>query len=542
MNRLQGATCSGECRQRTPGGQRSVVRRWFALTALPFLLLALSACGSLAPRGVVPMSTAVPGELGTDLGRIAAASTPEPGLSGFRLLPLGAFSLDARVQLAQRAQRTLDVQYYVLENDSTGRLLLRQLRDAAERGVRVRLLLDDLYTTHSQALLSDLAAYPNVQVRVFNPFCCARESGVAGRLLASLGDVRRVNHRMHNKLLIADGVMAVAGGRNIADEYFMRNEQQNFVDMDALALGDVVSQLASIFDTYWNSEVVYPLDVLWPALGTPAERRERAGAALVDAKAHTPLPANDVLGYGPVSEDFEGGRIGLIWGPARAYADPPDKRSKNNADALRGSVAFDAMMTLWTAKSELTITSPYMIPGRQGLQAFENLRKENVRVTVLTNSLAATDEPLVHTGYARYRGPLLAAGVELYELSPLRTQRNKRLGVFGSSTGSLHAKTAVVDGRTVFIGSMNLDPRSATQNTELGIFIESPQLAKELQRVINVSRLQSAYRVRLSPSGALQWLALEDGAETVHNEEPESSLWQRVYNWLISPFVPEQLL
>ena len=503
----------------------------------------LGGCGTLAPRGAVDRSIALPADANTQLGHIAKASTPpEPGLSGFRLLPLGAYSLDARIQLAKRAQHSLDVQYYVFENDSTGRLLLRQLREAAERGVRVRLLVDDLYTTNSQSLLSELSAHPNVQVRVFNPFCCARESGLVGRVLATLVEVRRINHRMHNKLFIADGARAVAGGRNIADEYFMRNEQQNFIDMDALALGDVVTQLASIFDVYWNSDVVYPLQAVWPHQGTPRERLQRFDAAVADLAEPLPLPANDILGYGPVGEAFDDRRIGLIWGSARAFADPPDKRSKSAEEALRGSVAYDAMMTIWGAKSELTITSPYLIPGKQGLQAFEALARNNVRVTVLTNSLAATDEPLVHTGYSRYREPLLRYGVDLYELSPLRTQRNKRLGMFGASLGRLHAKTAIVDGRTVFIGSMNLDPRSATQNTELGIFIESPQLARELSRVINISRLQSAYRVRIAPGGGLQWLTMDEGGEVVLTEEPESTFWLRLHNWLIAPFVPEQLL
>lgn len=520
-------------------GQRCI-GLFLALTAFAWL----AGCSTIAPRGPIEVTRALPADANTALARIAQASTPAAELSGFRLLPLGAYSLDARLQLARRAERSLDVQYYVLENDATGRSLLRQLRDAAQRGVRVRLLVDDLYTTHSQPLLSDLMAHPNVQVRLFNPFCCARSSGLAGRFAASLFDIRRVNHRMHNKLFIADGVMAVAGGRNIADEYFMRNETQNFIDMDALVLGQVVGQLVSIFDEYWNSEVVYPLEALAPPSDAPAERARRFEAATLAAAQETgPLPPTDVLGYGPVGEDLDDGRIGLLWGKARAYADPPDKRSKTAAEAARSSVAFDAMMTIWTAKHDLTITSPYLIPGQKGIQAFEALGASKVRVTVLTNSLAATDEPLVHTGYSRYRERLLHAGVDLYELSPLRTQRNKRLGMFGSSLGRLHAKTAIVDGRTVFVGSMNLDPRSETQNTELGIFVESAPLAKELTRVVSISRLQSAYRVRQrADGGGLEWLAFDEEGEMVLDQEPESSLWMRLHNLLVAPFVPEQLL
>jgi putative cardiolipin synthase len=505
--------------------------------------LALGGCTTLAPRGAVEPMSALPPDPSSPLARVTQASTPAPELTGVRLLPNGGYSLDARFELARRAQRSLDVQYYVFENDATGRSLMRALRDAAERGVRVRLLVDDLYTTRSQPLLSDLAATPNLHVRLFNPFCCARDQGIAGRVVASLFDIYRVNHRMHNKLFIADGVMAVAGGRNIADEYFMRSEAQNFIDMDALLLGGVVGQLAMIFDAYWNSEVVYPLQALVAPEGSPDERRRRFEAATAERVPVPPLPATDVLGYGPVREELDDGRLGLIWGPARAFADPPDKRNKTAEDAARASVAFDAMMTVWRAQRELTITSPYLIPGRKGIEAFQALGRNRVKVTVLTNSLAATDEPVVHTGYSRYRLPLLDAGVDLYELSPQRTQRNKRLGLFGSSIGRLHAKTAIVDGRTVFIGSMNLDPRSETQNTELGVFVDSPQLARELARVVSISRLQNAYRVRKGAGGTgLQWLALDSEGEVILDDEPESTFWMRLHNTLIAPFVPEQLL
>ena len=211
--------------------------------------------------------------------------------------------------------------------------------------------------------------------------------------------------------------------------------------------------------------------------------------------------------------------------------------------AFEMSVTNDVMMQVWQAKSDLVLTSPYMIPGEKGMESFRNLEKQKVKVTVITNSLAATDEPLVHNGYSRYRTEMLQAGVDLYELSPTRTQQTKRLGMFGTSLGRLHAKTAVIDRKTIFIGSMNLDPRSASTNTEFGMFIESPALAKELLRVINISKLDSAYRLRLDPkTGRLEWLTLEDDKEVVLGVEPESSFWLRVHNMLLGWFVPEQLL
>jgi cardiolipin synthase C len=516
--------------------------RTLAALLLGLALLGLGGCGTLPPAGPKPVSVALLPKDGGTLAAIAKASTPPGDLSGFRLLPLGPYALDARLQLIHRAIHSLDVQYYVIEDDATGRLLLRSLRDAAARDVRVRLLVDDLFTTHTDAMLRALADHPNIEVRLFNPFCCLRGSTL-GRLAGSLGDLYRVNHRMHNKLFIADGLFAVSGGRNIADEYFMLNMSSNFVDMDAFVLGAVVPQLQAIFDQYWNSDAVRPVQDIVPAAVPRAQAMAEFERLSLLEHAPPELPSVDALGYGPIAEDLDAGRVGLIWAPARAFADVPDKLRKMSPEEARAmSVSSEVRMKFWSAESDLVITSPYLIPGPLGITAFEALGRRKVKTVVITNSLAATDEPLVHTGYARYRRQLLASGVDLYEISPERTRRTKRLGMFGSSFGRLHAKTAVVDSRTVFVGSMNLDPRSDTQNTELGIFVDSPQLARELLRIINISKLQSAYRVRLDAQGNLQWLTMDDEQEMVLTEEPETSPWLRLHNLLVSPFVPEQLL
>lgn len=511
---------------------------------LAALTLALVGCASL-PAGVKgrPSQALAPVD-SSPLVAIARRASPGAALTGVRLLPLGTHSLDARLQLIARATQSLDLQYYVLDNDNSGHLLLGRLADAAARGVRVRLLVDDLYTTQTDALLRAMAALPNVEVRLFNPFAAARDSGLAGRFAASLFDIRRLNHRMHNKLMLADGAWAIAGGRNIANDYFERGTQHNFIDLDALFTGAVVADLAASFDRYWNSTVVVPIEALSPHGDTAERLRARFAALTADAlSAPLPdLPATDALGHGPIGAEFDSGRPQLIWGPALMLVDPPDKLARDADRAWADSQAFQALMKIWTASEEVIITSPYLIPGPLGISAFEALGQRRVKVTVLTNSLAATDEPLVHTGYARYRPQLLAAGVELYELSPSRSQRETRLGLLGSSTGRLHAKTAVVDGDKTFIGSMNLDPRSRTQNTELGIFVESRELADEMKRVIRISRVQNAYRVRRGADGALQWVAVDDDAEIVHHSEPESSLWLRLKNVLLSGFVPEQLL
>ena len=540
-------TASGWSHRRSSSYEkgRSVALR-IAAAALVAGAALLAGCGSL-PRNVGKTDTvALPPNPQSPLVKIAERSSPSPEQTGVRLLPLGAYSLDTRLQLAQRAATSLDVQYYQLENDSTGRLLLAALRDASQRGVRVRLLVDDLYTQHSDPLLRGLAAFPNVEVRLFNPFCCNRGSGPGGRYTASIFDFGRLNHRMHNKLFIADGVMAVAGGRNIADEYFLRAHDANFVDMDAFVMGNVVRSMAAIFDRYWNSEVVYPIEAVGEPLGDKAVRAKAFDDAIASQATMEPieLPSTDLLGYGPLSDDFDAGQLGLEWGTARAFADPPEKLlAMTPKIAFEMSVTNDVMMQVWQAKDDLVLTSPYMIPGELGMQSFHNLQRDKVKVTVITNSLAATDEPLVHTGYSRYRARMLEAGVDLYELSPTRTQHTKRLGMFGSSLGRLHAKTAVIDKHIIFIGSMNLDPRSASTNTEFGMFIDSPALAKELLRVINISKLEGAYRLRLEPgTSELQWLTTEEDKETVLGVEPESTFWLRVHNMLLGWFVPEQLL
>jgi putative cardiolipin synthase len=514
-------------------------------TAIVALAAVLGACGSLPPARERPVEQAAKADPSTRLARIVTASTPPEEHSGFRLMPLGVYSLDARVQLAQRAEHSLVVQYYQFENDATGRLLMRALREAAGRGVKVRLLVDDLYTAKSQQPLLALSQTPNVEVRLFNPFCCGR-NGFLSRFVASPHEIVRLNHRMHNKLFVADGVMAVVGGRNIADDYFVLSEAQNFIDMDALVVGKVVPQLETIFDTYWNAEQVRPIGEIVTGEGgrTATVQDFDNWIGMAGPAPKIDLPPSDILGYGPIAEELDAGRMGLLWGEARAIADPPTKPATMTPDeALATSVTMKVWGLLLDAQTEVDITSPYLVPGEKGMAAFDDLARRNVKLTLLTNSLAANDEPLVHTGYSRYRIRLLTSGADLYELSPERTTASKRFGTFGKSLGRLHSKTAAIDRKRIFVGSMNLDPRSATQNTEMGVVVESPQLAREMLRVINVSKLQNSYRLRLAKSdGTIEWLTTDGEKEMVLTSEPESSFFQRFYNSLIAPIVPEMLL
>ncbi|WP_326541738.1 phospholipase D family protein [Pseudorhodoferax sp.] len=516
---------------------------WIGRAFLALCVATLAACGSLpaAPERAPVRAEAT--DPHTPLATIAAASGPSGTQTGARLLPLGAYSLDARLQLAERAQRSLVVQYYQFEDDATGRRLLQALRDAGLRGVQVRVLVDDLYTARSQRLLLALSKTPNTEVRLYNPFCCNRH-GVLSRFLASPHEFGRLNHRMHNKLFAADGAMAVVGGRNIADDYFLLGSAQNFIDMDALLVGPVLQQLQAVFDDYWNSRLVWPIAEIVPLVdGQPVDAGDfdRWIGARAPALA---LPGVDLLGYAPVGQDLDAGRLALHWGAAQVIADPPTKPASMSADeALATSVTMQVWGLLLAARDEVELTSPYLVPGEKGMAAFQDLAQRKVRLTLLTNSLAANDEPLVHTGYVRYRKRLLASGASLYELSPERTRADEQFGMFGKSLGRLHSKTAVIDGRQVFVGSMNLDPRSATKNTEMGVVVDNAALAQEMLRVIEVSKTRSAYRLRLRDDGqAVEWLALDGAAETVLTDEPESTFWQRLVNRLLGPLVPETLL
>ncbi len=530
-------------------------RRFPWLLGLGWLLsgvamLMATGCASLAPGLQGPPSTARVATPATALGQLAAAATTDADLSGFRLMPDGRSAFDTRIQLARRAQDTLDVQYYQIHNDETGRYLLRALRDAAQRGVRVRVLMDDMYTAGDDELLSAFAAHPNVELRLYNPFVAGRDR-LLTRFLYALTDFDRIHRRMHNKLFIADGAMAVAGGRNIGNEYFARNTNANFIDLDSFVTGAIVPRLQSLFDLFWNSPYVLPFGAIVADARPLAQLRQRFDERTSEASTPPPEPPppNDPLGYGPMADDLKAGKLNLVWAPATAYADSPD-RAVGKTSSYGGvplldveSVRYNVVEHLRRARTEVALASPYLIPGAAGLEVMNDARRRGARVSLLTNSLAATDEPLVHSAYRRYRDEMLQVGVELNELSSDRAKRSVRLGVFGTTIGRLHMKTAVYDRRLLFVGSMNFDPRSSVYNTEIGLFIDSPELAQQVLKLIDTLKSQGAYRLRLAPDGKhLEWISKEPGRDVVLHEEPDSTLWDRVLLNLLAPLVPERLL
>ena len=426
----------------------------------------------------------------------------------------------------------------MLADDVSGRRLLRALRDAAARGVRVRLLLDDLHSGDLETLLSGLAAHDGVEVRLFNPLP-QRVGSPMARLLLSPGPFEQHHRRMHNKLFIADGHVAISGGRNIGDEYFMQSSEANFVDMDMLCTGAALPALAAVFERYWNSAHAYALQQLLPPAGNRGLQRALFDARVDRGTAPAAPAARDALGHSPVSTQLRQGHLELHFAPVQVLADSPDKVAQ--ATTLDDSALGQGLSQLREARSEVVIVSPYFIPGARGMAMLREARRSRVRVSVLTNSMAATDEPVVHQAYARYRQAMLDMGVTIHELSPRLVRKAGVFGDFRSSDGRLHAKVALADRRWVLMGSMNMDGRSAYANTELGLLVDSPELAWELRSLLLQARASSSYGLRRAGSG-LEWVARDGDAEVVHFDEPGAALGLRLKTTLLSLFVAEDLL
>lgn len=521
---------------RAPG---PTLRRAFAA-----LLLGLAAgCSTLRQDVPRPPSYAIAPTPDTLLGRTYALPAAS-GESAVHLLDSGGEAFVLRAALAEAAQRTLDLQYYVVAQDATATLLLYRAMLAAQRGVRVRLLLDDIGAAGRDFDFATLAAHPNVQIRIFNPFLRRSAFGLA-RVFEFIGDSERLNRRMHNKLWIADNAVAVIGGRNLGDAYFAAQGEGDFADLDVLAVGPVVAQASASFDEYWNSEWAVPIS----AFVGDAPGRTELGQAVARLAAHAArfraTEYAQTLRMTELGRQLHEGQLSLVRAPASVVYDPPGKLDKA-APASAGRVFAALRPLVEAAQSELLIITPYFVPSARGIEMLCTMTARGVGVRVLTNSLASTDVPAVHSGYARYRPRLLACGVQLHELrpNPTRLARN-RSGL--SSGASLHAKALVVDRKLAVVGSMNLDPRSRLSNTEIAITLHSPELGAQLAAMFrDATALDQAYDVRLSepanPNAALVWLTEEANQLVRHTDEPGASWWRRVIADLFDALVPEDLL
>jgi cardiolipin synthase C len=509
---------------------------WLALVSLGAALL--TGCGSLPSLEGRTATTAMPAGTGTQLDTaIAPLMAAKPGLTGIHPLHDGREAFAARVALADAAERSLDVQYYIWHGDVSGRLMFEVLRRAADRGIRVRLLLDDNGVWGLDPTIAALDAHANVEVRLFNPF--------ANRTLRLLGyatDFGRLNRRMHNKSFTADGVATIVGGRNVGDEYFAAGDGIGFVDLDVIAIGAVVPQVAESFDNYWNSRSAYPADRIVSA-ATPAD------VSALAARGRATLESDAGRGYAASvrQTDFVRrvlqGSLEWDWSEAQLVVDDPAKGlgRAERKDLLMSSFEH----VVGSARREAHVVSPYFVPMREGVAAFAGMQRRGVQVSILTNALEATDVTAVHAGYAKRRKALLQSGVRLYELkrsaaavSASGTRGDPKLqvatggpGLQGSAPGSgasLHAKTFAVDRERMFVGSFNFDPRSAALNTEMGLVLRSPALANRLADAFRTQIPQASYEVMLAPDGAgLHWIERVDGREVVHTTEPGTTWFRR---------------
>ncbi|MCU0810650.1 MAG: phospholipase D family protein [Thiobacillaceae bacterium] len=518
---------------------------WLVLLAA----LLQAGCASLPTDVQRPPSAALTDTADTRLGQTARRLLAgHPDDSAVLLLGQGTDAFLARLALADVAEKSLDVQYYIWHGDTTGKVLADRLLRAADRGVRVRVLLDDIGTAADDARLLALDSHPNIEVRLFNPV-----ANRSFRMLGMLADFSRVNRRMHNKSFTADNQATIVGGRNIGDEYFAARPDVEFADLDLLALGPAVPEVSSQFDRYWNSPAVYPITALSTAL--PSDEAMIQGRAELREFVESQRGQHyaRALSTSGLARGLTEGSLGFAYGKVRVLADDPAKVEQASTDEAvlllpRLRPEFESL------KSELVLVSPYFVPGEKGTALLRDIMKRGVRVRILTNSLAATDVPAVHAGYQKYRRELLEAGAELYELKPTAPKaeradsdresqqgkdKNSFAGSAGSSHASLHAKSLAFDRHMLFVGSMNLDPRSVLTNTEIGVLLDHPELVAAQAEKLEAQLSANWFRLELvSPAPdavpAIQWVEVRDGVTIRHTREPLTTAWQRFKIQLLS--------
>jgi putative cardiolipin synthase len=487
-------------------------------------LLLASGCASIDFDYPRVASTVLTETDDTGLGqKIEPLTSGRPeGHSGFYPLADGIDALSIRLLLAERAERSIDLQYYLIKNDLVGRVLMHSLLTAADRGVRVRLLLDDVFTKGYDAGLAVLDSHPNIEIRIFNPFY----RGAAGKVVSGLTAFARVNRRMHNKSFTVDNQVTVIGGRNIADEYFGAREDARFGDLDVLGIGPVVDDVSAMFDSYWNHETALPIPAFIRGQDTGEaalnEIRDRLAATVTEARSSRYAEA--VLDR--IIEQIDGSARAFTWAPYSLVYDSPDKGVRSRSRAA-GSVLAPLADALANADSEIVVVSPYFVPRKSGVAAISDIAARGVRVTIITNSLAANNQFTVHSGYAPSRKPLLQSGVRIYEIRPDAEVMGTEYVDSEGGRATLHTKAFIVDRQRVFIGSFNFDPRSANINTEMGVIIDDPNMAAYFAERIAAALPPQSYEVFLNADGKVRWRGIESGEETVFRKEPETNWWQR---------------
>lgn len=506
------------------------------------LMMALAGCAKLPKDFHRPVSLSLPEPHLNELGRhVEADVLANPGKSGFHLLVDNFDALVARGMLAQVAEKTLDLQYYIFKGDEAGFLVLSWVIDAAERGVRVRILVDDLGTAGKDSNMALMSSHPNIQVRVFNPL--AQRSGVRTDLLFDLG---RVERRMHNKSFIVDNSAAIIGGRNIGNEYYTVPGGRTFFDLDVLTVGPVVQDISASFDAFWNSEQAYPVEALFSGghgdddLELMREELERERSALQASSYFKAITNSDLF------QRVTSRNLTFLWADSDFLYDRPGKVSASLDDESE-HIAPEFRAHFENIESEFVMVSPYFVPTESGVAYLGALREKGVAVKVMTNSLATNDVWIVHSGYAPYRKDLLSSGVELFEMkaSAFKDYRDELREFVEVDELRLHIKALVIDKRYVIMGSSNFDPRSIVYNTEVGLVIDSPELAKKmLQGFAVMTAPENSFRLYLvddeDDSGRIRkkvrWETIEDGEIVVYRDEPGAGFWRKFGAWFMRAF------
>ncbi|WP_193164516.1 phospholipase D family protein [Microbulbifer hainanensis] len=482
-----------------------------------------------AARPAAEHSAALPPATESRLARTVERETSShsPQHSGFYLLDDGLSAYVARIALVEEAVTSLDLQYYIYSDDTAGRILTGKLLQAADRGVRVRLLVDDLGTRLTNPWIVTLASHENIHIRVFNPV--EGRSGLR-RGLEQVVNFGRINHRMHNKLLVADGIAIITGGRNIADGYFSKSDIE-FLDVDVVSVGAVVADAASVFDRYWNSTAAVPVTDL-----PFAEKDEHTLDELrklvtryLDGEEKSDF--SQALAESTLARRLRNGDVPFAWGKATLYADPPEKATDRDKVPASEYPGYQLEKIVKQARQRLQIANAYLIPGQAGVQLFSEIQRNGAQVDILTNGLGTNDEAVVHGAYAQYRAPLLRAGIRLWELRPMAEQRRRLHWFKGNSRASLHAKIFVLDTDRAFVGSINLDRRSLIQNTEVGLLMNSTPMNEQLHALFERwVTPDSAWRLRFDKEDRIRWHGEDDhGKPLTEDRDPDSTLWQR---WL----------
>jgi putative cardiolipin synthase len=519
------------------GGRCAIVGRF---TLALIIAACFGGCSTLPPGANFPKSVSValahPEE--TSLGRqFASAATEHGGNSGLRIITLGVDGFLTRMQMIGAAERTLDLQYFIFRGDETGRLLTSSLLRAADRGVRVRVLIDDGATVAGDEQINALHAYPGVQIRVFNPFAYRGHNKLL-RGVEFLFNASRLDYRMHNKLLVVDNAVALIGGRNIGNQYFQVDPESQFADDDVFVAGPLAGKLSGTFDEYWNSGLAIPAEALVRGGG----ERANPGRQASDEKQLQQLQIGgvDYLARIVSGEPYAGmisGRLPLVWAQAQVVCDSPDKKQVENGKLAGRLMSRPVADTARAVQSELLMVTPYFVPVEEELQLLQGLRQRKIRVRILSNSLESNPDPVAQSGYRRFRTPLLKDGVELHEIRSLLgnargSGQTAKLSRYGNY--ALHAKLYVFDRRKLFIGSMNFDQRSFRINTEVGLIIDSEPLAQQsAQRFEAMIRPENSYTLALRPaqSGSathLVWTTENEGKTVEFSREPAHNDWQRL--------------